>query len=228
MSTLSICEHRDTAECEANLENLKEVFKYVLFRVIADVKVDFSSLKVFSYRVLRNGGRRLYEYVMDAEDYFKFIRIYGMDVILEDELLTPKTAKDLERVLPDGAVIEELPDKITIYAPEEKIGLFIGRGGWKTRRLSEIMQKRVVITSGYVLRFYGLIGNKVRVVVEHGGVVIENFILPLYEFAILANQEGVCVLSRGIGLGGIVESYLMSEKAYQEVREYSQNTTKIL
>ena len=163
---------------------------------------------------------------MDAEDYFKFIRIYGMDSILEDELFAPKTAKDLAKVLPDGAVIEELPDKIIIYAPKEKIGLFIGKRGWKARRLSEIMQKCVVITSGYVLRFNGLIGNRVRVVVEHEGAVIDNFILPLYDFAMLANQEGICVLSRGIGLGGIVESYLMSEKAYQEVRGCSQDTNR--
>lgn len=80
-------------------KDLKEAFKYVLFRVIANVKVDFSHLKVFSYRILDRG--RKYEYVMDAGDYFKFVRIYGMDCILEDELLTPRTAKDLERILPN-------------------------------------------------------------------------------------------------------------------------------
>jgi hypothetical protein len=217
MSTISIYEHRDTAECEANLENLKEAFKYVLFRVIADVKVDFSHLKVFSYRVLRNGGRRLYEYVMDAEDYFKFVRIYGMDCILEDELLTPKTAKDLERILPN-AVIEESSSRIVIYVPKDRIGLFIGRNGWKARRLSEIMRKRVVVRSGYLLHFNGLIGRKVRVAVEYEGAIIDRFILPLQKFVMLANQEGVCLLSKGLGLGGIPDTYLMSERAYQNLR----------
>ena len=218
MFATSICEHGDTEIFEANIENLREFFKYVLFKVVANVKVDFSHLKVFSYRVLRNGGRRLYEYVMDAEDYFKFTQIYGVDAILEGDFLTPKTAKDPVRILPDGAVIEESSDKITIYAPEEKIGLFIGRNGWKVRRLSEIMQKRVVVRSGYLLHFNGLFGKKVRVVVEYEGTVIDTFTLPLQKFATLANQEGVCMLSKGLGLGGIPDSYLMSESAYQKLK----------
>ena len=145
MSVISICKYEYG---DALHEDLKEDFKYVLFRVVADVKVDFSHLKVFSYRILDRG--RKYEYVMDAEDYFKFVRIYGMDCILEDELLTPRTAKDLERILPN-AVIEELPNRIVIYVPKDRIGLFIGRNGWKARRLSEIMRKRVVVRSGYLL-----------------------------------------------------------------------------
>ncbi len=209
---ISVCEHeyRDTLH-----EDLKEDFKYVLFRVVADVKVDFSHLKVFSYRILDRG--RKYEYVMDAEDYFKFVRIYGMDCILEDELLTPRTAKDLERILPN-AVIEELPSRIVIYVPKDRIGLVIGRNGWKARRLSEIMRKRVVVRSGYLLHFNGLFGKKVRVAVEYEGAVIDRFILPLQKFVMLANQEGVCVLSKGLGLGGIPDSYLMSERAYQNLR----------
>jgi len=212
MSVISICEHEYG---DALHEDLKEDFKYVLFRVVADVKVDFSHLKVFSYRILDRG--RKYEYVMDAEDYFKFVRIYGMDRILEDELLTPKTAKDLERIFPN-AVIEESSNRIVIYVPKDRIGLFIGRNGWKARRLSEIMRKRVVVRSGYLLHFNGLIGRKVRVAVEYEGAIIDRFILPLQKFVMLASQEGVCVLSKGLGLGGIPDTYLMSERAYQNLR----------
>jgi len=208
-----VCEHEYG---DALHEDLKEDFKYVLFRVIADVKVDFSHLKVFSYRILDRG--RKYEYVMDAEDYFKFVRIYGMDCILEDELLTPRTAKDLERILPDCAVIEESSSRIVLYVPKDRIGLFIGRNGWKARRLSEIMRKRVVVRSGYLLHFNGLFGRNVRVAVEYEGAVIDRFVLPLQKFVTLVNQEGVRLLSKGLGLGGIPDIYLMSERAYQNLR----------
>jgi len=213
MLVISVCEHEYG---DALHEDLKNTFKYVLFRVIAEVKVDFSHLKVFSYKILDRG--RKYEYVMDAEDYFKFVRIYGMDCILEEELLTPKTTEDLERILPDGAVIEESSSRIVIYVPKDRIGLFIGRNGWKARRLSEIMRKRVVIKSGYLLHFNGLIGRKVRVAVEYEGAVIDRFILPLQKFVTLAKQKGVRLLSKGLGLGGIPDTYLMSESAYQNLR----------
>ena len=42
MLVISVCEHEYG---DALHENLKEDFKYVLFRVIADVKVDFSPVK---------------------------------------------------------------------------------------------------------------------------------------------------------------------------------------
>ena len=59
--------------------------------------------------------------------------------------------------------------------------------------------------------FNGLFGKKVRVAVEYEGAVIDRFVL-------LANQEGVRLLSKGLGLGGIPDSYLMSESAYQNLR----------
>ena len=62
-----------------------------------------------------------------------------------------------------------------------------------------------------------MFGKKVRVAVEYEGAVIDRFVLPLQKFATLANQEGVCVLSKGLGLGGIPDSYLMSERAYQNL-----------
>lgn len=114
-------------------------------------------------------------------------------------------------------VIEESPSRIVIYVPKDRIGLVIGRNGWKARRLSEIMRKRVVVRSGYLLHFNGLFGRKVRVAVEYEGAVIDRFVLPLQKFATLANQEGVCVLSKGPSLRGIPDSYLTSERAHQNL-----------
>ncbi|RLI76493.1 hypothetical protein DRP04_12640, partial [Archaeoglobales archaeon] len=83
--------------------------------------------------------------------------------------------------------------------------------------LSEILRKRVVVRSGYLLHFNGLFGRNVRVAVEYEGVIIDRFVLPLQKFVMLASQEGVCVLSKGLGLGGIPDTYLMSERAYQNL-----------